>query len=385
MFEVTEQGIITIDTSDMKSEVDEAYKQALSADLNTDTSTPQGQLMSNDVSFLKYAQQEAVKALNAMNVLTATGEDLDAAASIWGYVRKQAQPTVIIATMSGSEGTIIPMNSIVASGNYQFKTLNSVTIGSNGKATVEVMCLQNGKVIIAANTLTEIITPVSGWDSVTNNNSGVVGYDKESDGAFRKRITANWLNIRAKALLGAIHDSLAQIDGVRSVVTRENYTNASAVVDGVTLEPHSIYCCILGGEGEDIAKVLADKKTIGAATNGDTTVSYLDPYSGVTQSYLIKRPDELAVDVQVTWRVNLYTPSDIDTQISSTLTDYINSNPWGIGESITGNNISQAFLNFKYADILAVKVRTGANAYGDYVDTTIEQLPVLGEITSSGE
>lgn len=384
MFEVTEQGIITIDTSDIKAEVDEAYKQALSANLNTDVSTPQGQLISNDVSFLKYGQQEAVKALNAMNVLTATGGDLDAAAGIWGYVRKLAQPTVIIATMSGTEGTVIPQNSIVASGDYQFKTLNSVTIGANGKASVEVTCTQAGKVVIAPNTLTDILTPVSGWDSVTNNNSGVVGYDKESDGAFRKRITANWLNIRAKALLGALHDSLAQLDGVRSVCTRENPTKVSAVVDGVTLEPNSVYACIVGGDNEAIAKVFADKKTIGAATNGNVTVSFNDPESGVLLGYLIRRPDELVVDVQVTWRTNYYTPADIDSQIASTLTDYVNNNPWDIGESITGNNLSNAFDNFKYADILSVKVRTGSDAFGDYVDTSIEQLPSLGTITAVG-
>ena len=384
MFEVTEQGIITIDTSDIKAEVDEAYKQALSADLNTDTSTPQGQLISNDVSFLKYGQQEAVKALNAMNVLTATGGDLDAAAGIWGYVRKFAQPTVIIATMSGAEGTVIPQNSIVASGDYQFKTLNSVTIGSNGKASVEVTCTQSGKVVIAPNTLTDILTPVSGWDSVTNNNSGVVGYDKESDGAFRKRITANWLNIRAKALLGALHDSLAQLGGVRSVCTRENPTKVSAVVDGVTLEPNSVYACIVGGDNEAIAKVFADKKTIGAATNGNVTVSFNDPESGVLLGYLIRRPDELVVDVQVTWRTNYYTPADIDSQIESTLTEYVNTHPWDIGESITGNNLSNAFDNFKYANILSVKVKTGEDAFGDYVDTTIEQLPSLGTITAVG-
>lgn len=384
MFEVTEQGIITIDTSDIKAEVDEAYKQALSANLNTDTSTPQGQLISNDVSFLKYGQQEAVKALNAMNVLTATGGDLDAAAGIWGYVRKLAQPTVLVATMSGTEGTVIPQNSIVASGDYQFKTLNSVTIAANGKATVEVTCTQAGKVVIDPNSLNEIITPVAGWDSVTNNNSGVVGYDEESDGAFRKRITANWLNIRAKALLGALHDSLAQLDGVRSVCTRENPTKASAVVDGVTLEPNSVYACIVGGDNEEIAKVFADKKTIGAATNGNVAVSYNDPNSGVLLSYLIRRPDDLVVDVQVTWRTNYYTPADIDDQIASTLTEYVNSNPWDIGESITGNNLSNAFDNFKYADILSVKVRTGADAFGDYVDTTIEQLPSLGTITAVG-
>lgn len=384
MFEVTEQGIITIDTSDIKAEVDEAYKQALSADLNTDVSTPQGQLISNDVSFLKYGQQEAVKALNAMNVLTATGGDLDAAAGIWGYVRKLAQPTVLVATMSGTEGTVIPQNSIVASGDYQFKTLNSVTIGANGKATVEVTCTQAGKVVIEPNSLNEIITPVSGWDSVTNNNSGVVGYDKESDGAFRKRITANWLNIRAKALLGALHDSLAQLDGVRSVCTRENPTKASAVVDGVTLEPNSVYACIVGGDNEEIAKVFADKKTIGATTNGNVTVSYNDPNSGVLLSYLIRRPDDLVVDVQVTWRTNYYTPADIDSQIESTLTEYVNTHPWDIGESITGNNLSNAFDNFKYANILSVKVKTGEDAFGDYVDTTIEQLPSLGTITAVG-
>ncbi len=381
MFEVTEQGLITIDTSDIRQEVENAYIQALSPYLNTDTSTPQGQLISNDVSFLTYAQEEAVKALNAMNVLTATGDDLDAAASIWGYVRKQAQPTVIIATLSGTAGTVIPEGSLVGSGDYQFATLNQVTIGDGGTSSVEVKCLVTGAVVIAENSLTDIINPIDGWDSVTNNNSGVIGYDKESDGVFRKRITTNWLNIRGKTLLGALHDNLAQLDGVRSVVTRENDSKSEKIVDGVTLEPNSVYICILGGAATDIAKVIMDKKTVGAATNGNTTITYNDPTSGVLMSYLIRRPDELTIDVEVDWRQNSYTPADIDEQISNTLQYYVNQNPFGIGDSITGNNLAKAFNNFKYADILSVKVKIGLQEFADYVDATIEQIPVLGTIT----
>ena len=49
-FNVTPNGVITVDTVDIKSEFEEAYKGALGADLDLASSTPQGQMIINDTA-----------------------------------------------------------------------------------------------------------------------------------------------------------------------------------------------------------------------------------------------------------------------------------------------------------------------------------------------
>ena len=44
-----------------------------------------------------------------------------------------------------------------------------------------------------------------------------------------------------------------QLDDVIGCVVRENKTNQPKVIDGVTLSPHSVYVCVLGGNDGAIA------------------------------------------------------------------------------------------------------------------------------------
>lgn len=374
LFNVTPAGLVTVDSSEIRKELEEAYKQALGGEISTDSGTIEGYLIDNDTKFLTYAQQESANIANSFSVLTAKGRALDVVAGLWGYYRKAGEKTVVNAVLTGSSGTVIRAGSVASAGGVNYVLLDTVTIGTAGTVSAQFQCVESGAITCAPSALNEIITTTKGWDAITNNQAGIVGYDEETDEQFRARITANWLNIRSIGTLGAIMDSVAQINGVLSALVRENMSNKEITIDNVVLSPHSIYLAVVGGKVEDIARTLYNKKTSGAGTNGGTTVSYTDPSNGVVQNYQIKRADILPVHIKITFSNNYYTPVDVDKKIKSTLINYI-SGGLSIGQTISGNMLSLAFENFEYANILSIKLSLDGKTWNDYVSATIEQMP----------
>lgn len=374
LFNVTPAGLVTVDSSEIRKEFEEAYKQALGGEISTDSGTIEGYLIDNDTKFLTYAQQESANIANSFSVLTAKGRALDVVAGLWGYYRKAGEKTVVNAVLTGSSGTVIRAGSVASAGGVNYVLLDTVTIGTAGTVSAQFQCVESGAITCAPSALNEIITTTKGWDAITNNQAGIVGYDEETDEQFRARITANWLNIRSIGTLGAIMDSVAQINGVLSALVRENMSNNEITIDNVVLGPHSIYLAVVGGKAEDIARILYNKKTSGAGTNGGTTISYTDPSNGVVQNYQIKRADILPVHIKIIYSNNYYTPVDVNEKIKSTLINYI-SGGLSIGQTISGNMLSLAFENFEYANILSIKLSLDGQAWNDYISATIEQMP----------
>lgn len=377
LFNVTDQGVITVDTADIRAEFEQAYKEALGADLNLDVSTPVGQLVVNDTTALTTAMAECVAIANETSVYSATGQALDVAAARSGYYRKTATPTTVVATLTGNNGTTIPAGAKASDGEHEYVLLDTVTIPVSGSVMAQFQCTEPGAIPCPAGTLTSIITTISGWDTITNANDGVVGVESETDNAFRDRITANYLNKRARSILGAIVDNIAALPDVISVVGYENPTANTEVHDGITMTPHSICVSVFGGSGPEIARVLGEQKTLGATTIGNTTVSYMDGLVNYQYDYKIYRPAELPIYVDIEYAPNSYTGASTVSDITGLITEYIANNPLKIGQTITGNYISMALNGYNKVDVLAVKVSTDGETWADYVVANMTQIPTV--------
>lgn len=381
LFSIDSTGVITVDSSGIKESFIEAYKGALGANINTEAETFQGQMILNDTEMLVYAQNQCALIANSFSVLTAKGSALDIVANFWGYYRKQSVATVVNCVISGTENTTIPAGSLVSDGSNNFKLLDDVTIGASGSAIGQFQCTVAGAISVLSNSVTEIITDVDGWDTVTNNSAGITGYETESDNAFRARITANWFNIRARGALGAIWDNMAALNNVVSVLVRENSSNTDLVIDGFTLPEHSVFVCVAGGDSTEIAKCMYNQKTIGADTSGNTIVTYYDDKTGLTNTYNIERAEEVNLSVKVSYSSSYYTTEDVQQQIKTAIMGWYAKNSFRIGQTISGNMIAQAFDGFVYADILSIKVNIVGSGVSDadYIQTTIGQIAVLEE------
>lgn len=376
LFNVTADGLITVDSSEIKASFEDAYKQALGANLNVEAGTPQGQLIITDTKLLTYAQEQGVNIANAFSILTASGKALDVTAGFWGYYRKSAQKTVVRCVVDGTAGTVIPAGSLISDGKNQFRSLDKIVL-SSGATYAQFQAVESGAIACEANTLTNIITVINGWDSVNNPTAGILGYDEESDNQFRQRITANLLNIRARGELGSIMDNIAQLDGVLSVIVRENATNEKITIEDQDLIAHSILVSVVGGDNTELAKTIYEQKAAGIGTNGQVKVSYQDPKSGITFVYKVVRPEFVNLQIQVNYSQNLFTPADVVDKIKASVVDYVTKNPFIIGELISGYTLSRALDGFKYANFISLKVKITGDNWLDSVKTTISQIAVL--------
>lgn len=387
LFTVTPLGVITVDTSDIITDVQQNYLATFGNTLNTDASTPQGQLINNDVAILQNVQNDLLDLANSFSVYYAVGDQLDIVGGFFGYYRKKDVATIVLCTLTGLANTVIDAGSLASDNNYEYKLLNSVVIGQNGTVeNCEFQCITTGDIPCLANTLTNIITTKAGWDAITNPSDGIVGFDQENDNIFRQRVTANYLNIRATALMPAILDNIAQINGVLSVKGNENQTNITQIIDGIQMVSHSIYLCILGGSDEDIAKVIYNKKTLGTAMNGNVIISHIDPMLQHSYNYNIYRPSSMPVKVQINYLNNTNTPININELLINQLISYVQENLFMIGQTISGTLLSEAFDNYDLCNILSLKVNlVTEEGYVDYVTFNNFQIATLscGDITTN--
>lgn len=127
--------------------------------------------------------------------------------------------TNVIGTwISGSSFTIQALDSSVP------YALNNGTRLSVIETTSPIPFLAQsyGPIPVPANTLTEILTPVAGWTSLTNFQAGITGRNQETDEELRIR-RARSLRVTGTATVEAIIARLLQeVPGVTSVLVFEN-------------------------------------------------------------------------------------------------------------------------------------------------------------------
>jgi hypothetical protein len=192
----------------------------------------------------------------------------------------------------------------------------------------------------------------------------------------------NRLDINSISILGGIIDKIAQLETVNSVLGRENQTKQSIIIDDITLEPNSIYLCILGGYETEIANILTEKKTLGAYTNGNTQISIYDEAIDFAYIYNIQRPTIIQIVLQITYKPNIYSTPDVENRLKNEIMTYINANPFSIGENISANIIDKSVNEINYIDLLNVKIGFVVNDlstidWQDYISITISQIAQL--------
>lgn len=120
--------------------------------------------------------------------LTAKGEFLDWKCSEIGIERKQGIKASGVLKFVGNNGVFIPNNTIVLCDELQYITLKDTTINNTREALVEVEAFEIGsRYNVLENTINKLGTPISGIESVTNENKFINGTDIEDDDTLRKR------------------------------------------------------------------------------------------------------------------------------------------------------------------------------------------------------
>ncbi len=269
-------GISGPSYADVFAELQNFYWSIYGSDAVLDPSTQDGQFLAVIAQAIYDTGQACIAVYNAFSPQTAQGTGLSSIVAINGLTRGQPSFSTCTVTLTGTAGTAIA-NGIVGDDqnlNTEWALPASVTIGIGGTVTVTAMSATAGNVSAAAGTLTQILTPVAGWQSVTNASAAVVGMAAESDPALRQR-QARSAALPALTTLESIWAAVAAVPDVQSVAIFENDTDTT---NGPGLPAHSISAVVLGGTIADVAGAIALKKSEGTATYGTTSYTVMDSY-----------------------------------------------------------------------------------------------------------
>lgn len=333
-------GTIIPDASTLRTEVQTEWRAALGDDLNLDDETPQGVLINAEVeSRIASAQNNAALA-NQINPDLAGGIYLDALCGLSGIARAPATKTAVLGVeLTGRPATFIPAGSRArtAAGDV-FATNSGVILDSLGAGVADFTAVEYGPIPAGVGDLSLIVDAVLGWETVTNPAAGILGSDEQSDEALRnlRRVT---LAYQGMSIGEAVTSRVYALEGVRSLVMRENTGSSPATIDGILIDAHSLWVCVDGGETVEIADALLSAKTCGAGWTGTEIVFTLDPFSGQSYEVRFNRPDVVNILANITVRRGTFV-GDITQAVRDAVMAYANGELPSDPGFVVGVNVS---------------------------------------------
>jgi uncharacterized phage protein gp47/JayE len=388
---LSDSGVIVADTAVTREQVEEEYRAAFGDDLDTSPETPQGVLITAETLARDAVIRNNAALANQINPNLAGGVFLDAVMALTGTRRDPAERSTVVATLSGVPGTIVPAGVVAATvpDGDRFELTAQVVLDVSGQATGTFQCLVFGAVLCPIGALTQIVTGVLGWETVTNLVAATPGRAEQSDEqarAFRR----NALAIQGQSTAEAITSGLYATDNVKSLQFRENFTNATATIDGISLVAHSVWACVDGGTDADVAATILRKKSAGANMNGAVTVSVLEPASGQTYPVKFDRPTPTPVVARVTIKAGASLGDPISAVKDAVVTYATGGEAaepgFTVGTDVSAFEIAGA-VNRQYPSIFVLKVEVSLASTvswsTDTIDLALNQIATIdaGSVT----
>ncbi|MTC15513.1 baseplate J/gp47 family protein [Providencia alcalifaciens] len=335
---ITSQGVIIPDTSKLRDEVENEFKSVFGQQLDVSPETPQGALITMEVENRDAIVRNNAELANQINPDLAGGIFLDAIWALMGGQRFDATHSFLSQVkFTGIADTIIPKGSQAATLNGDlFETTSTLIIGKDGIVIGDMRSIDTGAIECGVGQLNKVASSVLGWETVNNPISATLGREAESDLQARRQ-RKQTLAKNTVSVGEAITSALYELEGVRSLAYRENYTDQSMIFDGITLVPHSVYVCVEGGDKNQIAQSLLRTKTLGAAFNGSEEVEVLEKISGQTYPVKFDRAKEIVLFCRVTVKKATV---DAQTIIPKAVESWANGDVEGDGGLVVGRDVS---------------------------------------------
>ena len=385
-------GLVADDVETVREAVRADWVAAFAKDgrpeLNTEPETPAGQLIDSQTAAIVNKDGEVLYLANQFSPLTAEGVWQDALGKIYFLTRQVQQASVAQCVCTGFPGTVIPAGALVkseADGTF-WSCDAALSIPQSGTVTGQFTAQTTGPLEAGADTLTQIVTIVPGWDAVSNPAAATVGRDAETQAEFEARryrsVAAN-----ARGSVNALYGAIADLDGVIDCVVLENTGSEPAEQWGVTIPGHSVWIAVIGGADAAIAQAVYSKKDAGCGTAGNTSVTYQDtslPGQPI-YTYQIERPAPLAFAVRVTLRLTPTTPQDIEQKIKdAVLADFNGAGPHdnlrvGTAQEVYASRFYCAVIGAGVQNLVSIELAAPATGgtWGPSVTVNADQSPVL--------
>lgn len=307
----------------------EGIQLLLDIDINwdTDASTPDGMMTLSNAELFGNFDETLGFANASKDRNQATGQQLNSIGALTGSERSDGTASTVVLNIAGVNGTLVPQSSIVASTStgLEWSTDAPATLlGASVPVAVNASCTTLGANAASIGTITEIKTPIGGWQTSTNPGVAEVGKTQQTDSSYRLEQAASVARPGSNQI-GNIAGELFAVEGTTNVRIYENFTNA---VDPNGLPAKSIAMYVIGGADADNARAIFIKRSPGSLMWPDpgatsVTVPVIDPeYSWNTQDITFNRPADLPIIVVVTVVDDSSLPGTIVQEIKDNLIAY---------------------------------------------------------------
>jgi len=270
----------------------------------------------------------SISTSNSINYTSGTGATAATIVAGIAALVGTSHPT-LTATVVGSVVTLVRVDEFAV---VSFTTTSNLGITKVQKIG-EVQSTVSGPVDAEVNSLSKILTPQLGWDSVYNPTAASPGRNLETDDELRLRFRETKFE-RASNILEALYSSLISLDGVQEVRIYENDTDTT---DSLGVPAHSFMPIVLGGLSSDIAESIWENKPMGIRSYGDTVVVIYDNQGvdggqGFAHNIGFERPDPVPLYITMTLETDSNFPATGKDDIASALVAYIGT--LGIGDDV---------------------------------------------------
>jgi uncharacterized phage protein gp47/JayE len=289
--------------TDVLDYLQQQYRAIYGQDVDLDADTQDGQWVAILAQAINDANLTIEQTYQAYSPTYAQGAGLSAVVKINGIRRLTASTSSVAVTAVGQAGTDISgmqvgdglnLNTVwqLAGNPYD----GTVVIPPQGEVTATAVCLTPGAIQADIGTITKILTPVPGWQTVTNNTAAAVGQPIESDAQLRRRQTYSVAN-PSQSVVEGIQGAIASVPGVSRVLV---YENPTATPDANGIPPFSMAAVVEGGDAQAVANAIALRKTPGSPTYGTTQVIVTDSRGLPSQINFFE-----LVEVPITIQINI--------------------------------------------------------------------------------
>lgn len=335
---INENGISTKTFQELLAIFKGMMTQIFGTDIVLDNSTMDGQLVGILCQAFQQANNALVEIFSGFSPSNAQGVYLDSLVAINGLTRLPASYSTVEVVISGVANTQITDGVIADTNNNQWNLPANVSIPESGSITVTATAQESGAVYASPNSVTTILTPFSGWQSVTNPNASNTGNPAESDASLRQRQAISQ-ELPNQTIAQGLQASILTLPNVTYC---QVYCNNTDSTDNNNIPAHCISVVVGGGDTQSIAQTIANKKTLGCGTYGETSVTLSDGsvIQFQPQKYIWFR---IVVNIQPTINYN----DNIGYAIQQAIYNYINNAD--IGSTIWLSKI-QAVANVSIAE-----------------------------------
>lgn len=329
---IDENGISAPIFTDILEYLKDQYRGIYGGDTYLENDSQDGQFLGIMARCISDSNAVAVEVYNSFSPATAVGEGLSRNVKINGISRAIATSSSATVKLIGQAGTAITGGKVGDIYNNQWLLPASVVIPLSGEVVITVTAATLGAVIAPANTITKILTPTRGWQSVNNDTAATAGAMLETDAALRQRQALS-VAVPSRSALDGLFGA---IYGLMGVTRCKVYENTARTTDANGLAGNSIAVVVSGGSVTDVATLIAAKKAPGCGLSGNTTVSIND-LQGYPVSIKFWRPIQVNFSVQISLRAKVNYSADTGESIKQAITSYFNQ--LDIGDRIAVNNL----------------------------------------------